>query len=121
MSAPGTTRPCWPRASRGLIDCLARGLAEERQRRRQRIDMFALRTNLDRIGRQCRMPSCGLNRAFGDTAECRDPFGEQIDKFFGGLGHLVEELVERDEVRPLTFQWACLGGWSLPSSAGTLF
>jgi hypothetical protein len=29
---------------RGLIDCLARGLAEERQRRRQRIDMFAFRT-----------------------------------------------------------------------------
>jgi hypothetical protein len=55
------------------------------------------------------MPSRGLNRAFGDTAECRDPLGEQIDKFFGGLGHLVEELVERDEVRPLDVPMGLLG------------
>jgi len=27
--------------------------------------------------------------------ERRDSLGEQIDKFFGGVGHFVEELVER--------------------------
>ena len=51
-----------------------------------------------RIGEQCLLPGDGVDPALGRTAERRDPLGEQIAKFFRGLGDLVEELVEDDKV-----------------------
>jgi len=49
-----------------------------------------------------------LKPALGGAAQRRDPLGEQIAEFFGGLCDLVEEFMEGDKVRPLTFQCACV-------------
>jgi hypothetical protein len=47
--------------------------------------------------------------ALGGATESRCPLGEQIGKFFGSLGHLVEELVEGDKVWPLDIPMSLLG------------
>src|SRR5260370_40428957 len=89
----GIAEPC------GVVDRLARRLAEHRKSRRQDIDVFSLGTDITGVGRQCRMLGYGLDATLGDTAERGDSLGEQIDKFFGGLCHLFEKIVETDEVR----------------------
>src|SRR6202035_844070 len=99
----GIAEPC------GLVDRFTRPLPERRQRRRQHIDVFSLGCDITRVGRQCRMLGYGLNPTLGGTAECGDALGEQIDKFFGGFGDFVEELVECYEVRPFDIPMGLLG------------
>ncbi len=99
----GIAEPC------GLIDRLSRGLAKCRQSRRQCVDMFPFREDLARVAGQCRTLGYGVNPTLGGAAKSRSPFGEQIGKFFGSLGHFVEELVEGDKVRPLDIPMGLLG------------
>src|ERR1700730_143902 len=99
----GIAEPC------GLVNRFTRPLAERRQRRRQHIDVFSLGCDITRVGRQCRMLGYGLNPTLGGTAECGDALGEQMDKFFGGFGDFVEELVECYEVRPFDIPMGLLG------------
>jgi len=90
-----------------LVDCLAHRPAERRKRCRRRIDMFPSGEDLAGVDRQRRrLHGYRLKPALGGAAQRRDPLGEQIAEFFGGLCDLVEEFMEGDKVRPLTFQCA---------------
>jgi hypothetical protein len=55
----------------------------------------------ERVLGQRRTLRHGARRAFGHATELGDALGNQVDVLLDGLVDLVEELVERDELRPL--------------------
>src|SRR5260370_41158764 len=90
----GIAEPC------GVVDRLARRLAEHRKSRRQDIDVFSLGSDITGVGSQCRMLGYGLAATLCHTATRRASRVDRINKFSAGLGHLFGELARTEQLRP---------------------
>ena len=84
---------------RGPSNRFARRLPERRERRSNREDVFFFVGHAQRIGNEERTLGRDLDRSFGDSAEARGAFGQQVGIALRFPGDLVEQLVDRDEGR----------------------
>ena len=85
----------------GNLDRLARSLGGSRQRDGQRFEVLGAGVDVLGIRLEARARRNGSDRAAGRTAERGNALGQCIDVPLGVLGDLVEQLVQRDEVRAL--------------------
>src|SRR6266540_2384671 len=85
----------------GIVDRAADARRERRKRRRKRFRMPAALGDAERILLQIRSARHDPRRPLRDTPELNRALGDQIHVLGDRRMNLVEELVERDEVRPL--------------------
>jgi hypothetical protein len=71
------------------------------ERTRERLHVGATFGDLDRIGLERAALRHDLDRAFGGRSQLHGALGDQVDQRDGAARDLVEEFVQRDELRTL--------------------
>src|SRR5260370_37452472 len=84
-----------------LLDGAADELAERRQRGGEGVYVLPPAPDLHRVFGERRSLRDGPRRAFDHPAQLDGPLGDQVDVLFDVVVHLVEQLKEGDEMRPL--------------------
>ena len=78
----------------------SRDFSERRERARKTLDIVMLAGALSVVFRHMRPGRNHMRRGISDTAKLDRPLGNEVDVVFDTFVDLIEELMQRDEVRP---------------------